>query len=119
MVLPSGRRAVSGFHRWRGDSSTLGSRISHTGTKTASRRLFTTCSERVATSPTTTRRLSFLPIPGLLAQPELTLLRQGEGDPRLPLPPVSAYPTTPTLFQGVVEHMLRVALSGTYATSAQ
>jgi hypothetical protein len=66
-----------------------------------------------------TLQLGFLPIPGLLAQPELTLLRQGEGDPRLPLPPVSAYPTTPTIFQGVVEHTVRVALAGTYATSEQ
>jgi hypothetical protein len=66
-----------------------------------------------------TLQLGFLPIPGLLAQPELTLLRQGEGDPRLPLPPVSAYPTTPTIFQGVVERTLRMALSGTYATSEQ
>jgi hypothetical protein len=64
-----------------------------------------------------TLQLGFLPIPGLLAQPELTLLRQGEGDPRLPLPPVSAYPTTPTIFQGVVERTLRMALSGTYATN--
>jgi len=64
-----------------------------------------------------TLQLGFLPVPGLLAQPELTLLRQGEGDPRLPLPPVSAYPTTPTIFQGVVERTLRVALSGTYAAS--
>jgi hypothetical protein len=30
---------------------------------------------------------------------------------------VSAYPTTPTIFQGVVEHTLRVALSGSYAPS--
>jgi hypothetical protein len=64
-----------------------------------------------------TLQLGLLPLPGLLAQPELTLLRQGEGDPRLPLPPVSAYPTTPTIFQGVVEHTLRVALSGSYAPS--
>ncbi len=64
-----------------------------------------------------TLQLGFLPVPGLLAQPELTLLRQGEGDPRLPLPPVSTYPTTPTIFQGVVERTLRVALSGTYAAS--
>jgi hypothetical protein len=62
-----------------------------------------------------TLQLGLLPLPGLLAQPELTLLRQGEGDPRLPLPPVSAYATTPTMFQGVVEHTLRVALSGSYA----
>jgi hypothetical protein len=64
-----------------------------------------------------TAQVEFLPFPGLLAQPELTLLRQGEGDPRLPLPPVSAYPTTPTMFQGVVEHTLRFALSGSYAPS--
>lgn len=66
-----------------------------------------------------TLRLGFLPFPNLLAQPELTLVRQGEGDPRFPLPAVSAYPTTPTIFQGVVEHTLRAALSGTCATSAQ
>lgn len=66
-----------------------------------------------------TLQLGILPVPGLLAQPELTLLRQGEGDPRLPLPPVAAYPTTPTIFQGVVEHTLRVALTGTYAASEQ
>jgi hypothetical protein len=64
-----------------------------------------------------TLQLGLLPLPGLLAHSELTLLRQGEGDPRLALPPVSAYPTTPTIFQGVVERTLRVALSGTYATS--
>jgi hypothetical protein len=62
-----------------------------------------------------TLQLGFLALPGLLVQPEVTLLRQGEGDPRLPHPPVSAYPTTPTIFQGVVEHTLRVALSGSCA----
>jgi len=31
----------------------------------------------------------------------VTLLRQGEGDPHLPHPPVSAYPSTPTIFAGV------------------
>jgi hypothetical protein len=64
-----------------------------------------------------TLRLGFLARPGLLVQPEVTLLRQGEGDPRLPHPLVSAYPTTPTIFQGVVEHTLRVAVSGNYAPS--
>ncbi len=64
-----------------------------------------------------TVKLTLLPQPGLLVTPELTLLRQGEGDPRQPHPPVSAYPTTPTIFQGVVERTLRAALSGSYAPS--
>jgi hypothetical protein len=64
-----------------------------------------------------TLQLGFLARPGLLIEPEVALLRQGEGDPRLPHPAVSAYPTTPTIFQGVVEHTLRVAVSGNYAPS--
>ncbi len=59
--------------------------------------------------------LGLLPRAGLLVAPELTLLRQGEGDPRLPHPLISAYPTTATFLQGVVERTLRVALSGSYA----
>src|SRR5207248_8669362 len=62
-----------------------------------------------------TGTLALLPRAGLLLTPEVALLRQGEGDPRLPHPAVSAYPTTPTIFQGVVEHTLRVAISGNYA----
>jgi hypothetical protein len=62
-----------------------------------------------------TLTLGFLPRDGLLLSPEVTYLRQGEGDPRLPHPPVSAYPATPTIFQGVVERTLRVALTGRYA----
>jgi len=54
-----------------------------------------------------------------LLTPEVTYLRQGEGDPRLPHPTVSAYPTTPTIFQGVVERTLRVAVTGSYAPSAR
>src|SRR2546422_6010898 len=54
-----------------------------------------------------TLKVTLLPRPGLLVTPELTLLRQGEGEPRQPHPPVSAYPTTPTIFQGVVERTLR------------
>ena len=42
--------------------------------------------------------------------PEVTLLRQGEGDFRDPYPPVSAFPTTPTVLSGVVERTVRVAL---------
>jgi hypothetical protein len=64
-----------------------------------------------------TLELGFIPVPGLLVHPEITFLRQGEGDPRLPHPPISAYPTTPTIFQGVVEHTFRVAISGNYAPS--
>jgi len=64
-----------------------------------------------------TLRLGFLTKSGLLVQPEVTVLRQGEGDPRLPHPPVAAYPTTETIFQGAVEHTLRMAVSGNYAAS--
>ncbi|HVH68551.1 MAG TPA: hypothetical protein VM716_11850 [Gemmatimonadales bacterium] len=63
--------------------------------------------------------MGLLPRAGLLLTPELTYLRQGEGDPRLPHPPVSAYPTTPTIFQGVVEHTVRLALSGSYAVAGR
>ena len=59
--------------------------------------------------------LGLLPRAGLLVAPELTLLRQGEGDPRLAHPLIPAYPTTATFLQGVVERTLRVALSGSYA----
>lgn len=66
-----------------------------------------------------TATLALLPRAGLLLTPEITYLRQGEGDPRLPHPDVAAYPTTPTIFQGVVEHTLRLALAGSYAPSAR
>jgi hypothetical protein len=62
-----------------------------------------------------TLKLSVIPRPGLLVEPELTVLRQGEGDPRLPHPTVAQYPATATIFQGVVERTLRVALGGSYA----
>jgi hypothetical protein len=63
--------------------------------------------------------LGLLPRTGLLLTPELTLLRQGEGDPRQPHPLETAFPTTPTIFQGVVERTLRGALSGTFAASGR
>ena len=66
-----------------------------------------------------TLKLGLLPDAALLIEPELTLLRQGEGDPRLPHPAVPDYPTTATIFQGVVERTVRVALSGSYAPGAQ
>jgi len=61
-----------------------------------------------------TLRLSFM-APSILLAPEVTFLRQGEGDPRLPHPLVSAYPSTPTIFAGVVERTLRLALAGQVA----
>lgn len=64
-----------------------------------------------------TLKLTFLPRPGLLLEPELTYLRQGQGDPRLPHPLPAAYPTTATIFQGVVERTLRLAASGDYTPS--
>ena len=66
-----------------------------------------------------TGTLALLPRAGLLLTPEITYLRQGEGDPRLPHPDVSAYPTTPVIFAGVVERTLRLALAGSYAPSAR
>jgi len=47
--------------------------------------------------------------PRLLASFELTWLRQGEGDLRLPYPQVADYPSTATFLQGVVERTARVA----------
>ena len=60
----------------------------------------------------TTLKLSFMPSPTVLVQPEITFLRQGEGDLHLAHPPVSAYPTTPTFLAGVVERTLRLAAGG-------
>lgn len=61
-----------------------------------------------------TAKLGILTGPGVLLEPEVTVLRQGEGDPRLALPPVSAYPITPVVFQGVVERTIRLALGGSF-----
>lgn len=57
-----------------------------------------------------TARLSVVGPRGVLLQPEVTLLRQGEGDPRLAHPAPPAYPSTASLFQGVVERTVRLAL---------
>jgi hypothetical protein len=46
----------------------------------------------------------------VLVAPEVTWLRQGEGDPRLAHPDPAAYATTASLFQGVVERTIRLAL---------
>jgi hypothetical protein len=58
-----------------------------------------------------TLRASLLTAHGVLLTPEVTLLRQGEGDFRLPYPSVAAYDSTPTFLSGVVERTLRVAVS--------
>src|SRR5438270_7145584 len=59
-----------------------------------------------------TARASWLISPALLLKPEVTVVRQGEGDPRLPHPDVSAYPSTATLLQGVVQRTVQLALWG-------
>jgi hypothetical protein len=61
-----------------------------------------------------TTKLGVLTRSGLLLEPELTVLRQGEGDPRLPHPLIPDYPTTATIFQGVVERTIRLALGGNW-----
>jgi hypothetical protein len=61
-----------------------------------------------------TARVSAMAGAGLLVEPEVTWLRQGEGDPRLPHPPVASYPGRPTMFEGVVERTLRLALAARY-----
>jgi hypothetical protein len=57
-----------------------------------------------------TLRASLLTAHRALLTPEVTLLRQGEGDFRLPYPPVAAYDTTPTFLTGVVERTVRLAV---------
>jgi hypothetical protein len=47
--------------------------------------------------------------PGILVTPEATVLRQGQGDFRLPYPPVAAYDSTPAFHAGVVERTVRLA----------
>jgi hypothetical protein len=38
--------------------------------------------------------------------------RQGQGDYRIPFPAVDSFPTTPTIFSGVVSHVYRAGVSG-------
>ena len=58
-----------------------------------------------------TLRASLLAAHNALLTPEVTLLRQGEGDFRLPYPPVTAYDSTRTFLSGVVERTVRLAVS--------
>jgi len=65
-----------------------------------------------------TLRASLLPARGMLLAPEVTLLRQGEGDFRLPYPPVAAYDSTRAFLSGVVETTVRLAVSGRLSAGA-
>jgi hypothetical protein len=62
-----------------------------------------------------TLRASMIAGPALLLEPEITLLRQGEGDFRLLYPTVAQFDSTPTLFAGVQERTLRLAVAGRVA----
>jgi hypothetical protein len=62
-----------------------------------------------------TLRASLIAGPGALIAPEITLLRQGEGDFRQPYPTVAQFDSTPALFAGVVERTLRLAVAGDVA----
>jgi hypothetical protein len=60
-------------------------------------------------------KLSLLGPAHALLEPEITLLRQGQGDLHLPHPPVAAYDTTPAFLSGIVERTLRLAIGGRFA----
>ena len=60
----------------------------------------------------TTLKLSLMPSSKVLLQPEITFLRQGEGDLHLPHPPESAFPSTPTFLAGIVQRTVRLAAGG-------
>ena len=62
-----------------------------------------------------TLRASVIAGPSALLEPEITLLRQGEGDFRLPYPTVAQFDSTATLFAGVLERTLRLAVAGRVA----
>ncbi len=61
-----------------------------------------------------TAKLSLLVRPTLLLEPEVTVLRQGDGDPRLRHPLIPEYPTTAVVLQGVVERVVRLAVGGSW-----
>lgn len=61
-----------------------------------------------------TARFDFIAPGGIFVAPEVTLVRQGEGDPRLAHPLPAAYPTTAWLFQGVVQRTVRIGVSGVW-----
>ncbi len=57
-----------------------------------------------------TVQVSVLPAPLLVVTPEITLLRQGEGDFRMPFPPLPAL-DHPFLFEGTVERTWRLGVA--------
>jgi hypothetical protein len=57
-----------------------------------------------------TAHLTVVVGPGVLVTPEVTGLRQGEGDFRRPFPAVAQYDSTPAFLAGVVERTLRLAV---------
>jgi hypothetical protein len=61
-----------------------------------------------------TAKLGIIARPGLLLEPEITVLRQGEGDPRLIYPPILTWASNPVIFQGVVSRTVRLALGGSW-----
>jgi len=56
--------------------------------------------------------LDLIAIPGVPLRPYVAYRRQGEGDYRLPHPPVSEYTSTKQFLQGVVQHTTRYGVSG-------
>ena len=56
---------------------------------------------------------SFLPHSSTIIRPEITLLRQGEGDFRQPFPPPEVWEGLPFLHLGIVERTWRFAVAGT------
>jgi len=65
-----------------------------------------------------TLRVSLLTAHSSLLTPEVTLLRQGEGDLHLAHPLVAAYDSTPAFLSGVVERTVRLAVSGQLSAGA-
>src|SRR5260370_36412905 len=61
-----------------------------------------------------TAKLGIIARPGLLLEPEITVLRQGEGDPRQTYPPILTWASNPVIFQGVVSRTGRLALGGSW-----
>lgn len=61
-----------------------------------------------------TAKLNLIVRPALALEPEMTVLRQGEGDPHLPHPLPAQYATSAVLFQGVITRTIRLALGGTW-----
>ena len=63
-------------------------------------------------------RAGFMVGHSFLVRPELSVLRQGEGDFRQPFPPRESYPDLPVTLTGVVETTLRAAVQGSIAHSS-